>query len=137
MERIIKIFRRVMLAVVIIPFLSVFAMPDYSTIRAADDIKGTIYNGPLSVSIQSLPTSQEKAISFGNGKIWKNGNTIVLNSVILLPNSSGVSIEFDGSDYWDHDSTIESVGGAYVAGDVNIGRWGTLGLLVMGLNLGQ
>lgn len=137
MERIIKIFRRVMLAVVIIPFLSVFAMPDYSTIRAADDIKGTIYNGPLSVSIQSLPTSQEKAISFGNGKIWKNGNTIVLNSVILLPNSSGVSIEFDGSDYWDHDSTIESVGGAYVAGDVNIGRLGNLRLIGDGFKFGS
>lgn len=119
MERIIKLFRRVMLAVVIIPFLSVFAMPDYS-VHAAE---GTIYNGSESISVSSLPISEPEKNNFGSGKIWCVnhgvwGSSLHMEGVTLSPNSEGIVMKINGFGYWDGDCIFISHGENTIKGKV-------------------
>ena len=97
MERIIKIFRRVMLAVVIIPFLSVFAMPDYSMTNAAvhEDIR--IYDGDNELKGADIPLQKTVSPNFGNGFIWGDGLNLYLENVTLHKNpTTGRSMGLPG-----------------------------------------
>lgn len=104
MESIIKIFRRVMLAVVIIPFLSVFALPNYSNVFATDnqqfngltiwDKNGNYLTTDATADAEhKMPENEGLAVSFAGGKVWTSGATLYIGKTVDLgENNLGQSL---------------------------------------------